>query len=218
MGNKLVMPFFVSVWEFLPSTLCTRSIIAADYEAIRQSLWSKRQFWFENKSSFSFSWHLILTASHWSDSASKQLNSKHNAIPSQVSDSTKTHWPSCSTGTTGRRSLSKEKRRDSIPSELTCSGMPSVSPEWVRAIIPSTRATWLAVTSLTPYWIMMFLHSSRLQRQNDIQHVSTNVHSLGCQINIIILVEPQSQTVWGTKWSANAKTTMPNSNIQDSIS
>lgn len=59
----------------------------------------------------------------------------------------------------------KKKHEESIESGLTCSGMPSERPEWVRAIIPSTLATWLAVTSRTPYWIIMFLHSSRLERQ-----------------------------------------------------
>lgn len=48
--------------------------------------------------------------------------------------------------------------------QLTCNGIPSVKPEWVRAIMPRTLATWLAVTSLTPYWRIMFLHSSRLKR------------------------------------------------------
>lgn len=65
------------------------------------------------------------------------------------------------------------KQRSSVaPSDctaeqpLTCKGMPSERPEWVRAIMPSTLATWQAVTSLTPYWRMMFLHSSRLETRD----------------------------------------------------
>lgn len=80
---------------------------------------------------------------------------------------------------------------------LTWSGMPSVRPEWVRAIMPRTLATWLAVTSLTPYWIIMFLHSSGLERHK----TQTGKYWLSSIIFNIHVNKATIKTAWGADLS-----------------